>query len=92
VSDSQTGLKVFKQNKIKHLVNQKKLDERFLWDLEVLYYYGKFKWEIAEIPVSLNYRNQTSIRMVDVLKSFTGILFLRIKLSMIQKSNGAKID
>jgi len=92
VSDSQTGLKVFRQNNIKHLVNNKNLDKRFLWDLEVLYYYGKFKWEIAEIPVSLNYRNQTSLRVIDVLKSFVGLLFLRIKLSIIQKNDGAKID
>ena len=92
VSDTQTGLKVFRQNRIKLLVNHKNLDKRFLWDLEVLYYYGKFKWKVAEIPVSLNFRNQTSIRMIDVIKSFAGLLFLKIKLSIIQKNIGEKVD
>lgn len=79
VADTQTGLKVFRLSEIKEIVSSIPLNQRFLWDLEVLYHYSKRHWDVGEIPVEINYLNQTSIKFRDIVRSFVGIFRLRLK-------------
>jgi glycosyltransferase involved in cell wall biosynthesis len=82
INDTQLGAKMFKKHVIKEVM-PRVIIKRFAFDAEVLrvaFYYG-FK-KFAEVPVRLNLKTQSTVKIKDGLKSAQDILaiFYRLRI------------
>ena len=87
--DTQTGLKLFKVEVIKPVM-QKILIKRFAFDVEMMVMIAKQKWNIVESPVIMEYKREQNwgrIRFKDILMVLKDTLTIFFRLHFSKKYN-----
>ena len=81
VKDTQVGLKLFKRKVLEEIMPRIAI-KRFAFDLELLVIANKLNYKIAEAPIVLKYRFQSTINMRSVFWMLwdTAALFYRLKI------------
>jgi glycosyltransferase involved in cell wall biosynthesis len=85
IHDTQTGLKLFKANVIK-FVMQRILVKRFAYDIEVLSIINKRGYKIVESPVTVNFNRGPKwgrIRLIDIWYVFIDTLAIYYRLNIL---------
>lgn len=96
VKDTQTGLKLFKKDAIKSVM-QKTLVKRFAFDIEILALLHRDGCKIAEAPIKLDFQREESwgrIRIKDMFRAFWDTLAVFYRMYILKyydkKDAGAK--
>jgi dolichol-phosphate mannosyltransferase len=85
VSDTQTGLKLFRGEVAQYLLNESSMNG-FAWDLEICAIAAKKGLALEEIPINLSHgssRDKSSIKFNTALQAFLDILIIRKKMKRI---------
>ena len=67
VTDSQTGLKVFRSAELKEVLNESS-EDGYLFDLEIMMLLSRRKHRLIPIPITLDYQFNSSIKVSTALK------------------------
>ena len=78
ITDSQTGLKVFRSAELKEVLNETR-EDGYLFDLEVMMLLSRRKYPLIPIPITLDYQFNSSIKVSTALKIARQGLTLRRK-------------
>lgn len=79
VTDSQTGLKVFKKDTINKLIPRMHIDYGLALDLEMLYLAKKLKYRVKELPVTIIDRDGSHVDLIHDTIKFIRSMFMIIK-------------
>ena len=67
VTDSQTGLKVFRSAELKEVLNESR-EDGYLFDLEIMMLLSQRKHNLISVPITLDYQFNSSIKVSTALK------------------------
>ena len=67
VTDSQTGLKVFRSAELKEVLNES-CEDGYLFDLEIMMLLSQRKHNLISVPITLDYQFNSSIKVSTALK------------------------
>lgn len=79
VTDSQTGLKVFRSAELKEVLNESR-EDGYLFDLEIMMLLSRRKHHLIPIPITLDYQFNSSVKVSTALKIARQGLALRQKV------------
>lgn len=82
VKDTQTGLKIFKKEAIKKVMEITEID-RFSFDIEVLSIINRLGYKIVDAPIELNFTRENAlgrIKIKDIIRMFNDTIKIFYKL------------